>query len=172
MSLMALGIGAGFHPDHGRAGGAIAVGEGDEGEGAAGAVDLGRDVAVRDRVGDGEGERLLAIAHGSHGDFQRLAHRDLVLSVDKCRRPGPYGYALGREGGKLSLRGGRFGAFVACNNYPECKYTRRFAQPGGAGETSAEDGVMGQHPDWPRIILRYTLRDGSRVLLLLPNCAR
>ncbi|MEL6531128.1 MAG: type I DNA topoisomerase, partial [Pseudomonadota bacterium] len=35
----------------------------------------------------------------------------------------------GREGGRLSLRGGRFGAFIACANYPECKFTRRFAQP-------------------------------------------
>jgi DNA topoisomerase-1 len=33
--------------------------------------------------------------------------------------------------GKLALRGGRFGAFVACSNYPECKFTRKFAQPGG-----------------------------------------
>ena len=38
--------------------------------------------------------------------------------------------------GRLALRGGRFGAFVACSNYPDCKYTRRFAQPGG---TSGED---------------------------------
>ena len=36
--------------------------------------------------------------------------------------------------GKLALRGGRFGAFVACSNYPECKFTRRFAQNGGAGD--------------------------------------
>ncbi len=35
--------------------------------------------------------------------------------------------------GRLALRGGRFGAFVACSNYPECKYTRRFAQPDGEG---------------------------------------
>src|SRR3546814_4665894 len=26
--------------------------------------------------------------------------------------------------GRLALRGGRYGAFVACSNYPECKYTR------------------------------------------------
>ena len=32
--------------------------------------------------------------------------------------------------GQLALRGGKFGAFIACSNYPECKYTRRFAQPG------------------------------------------
>jgi DNA topoisomerase-1 len=33
--------------------------------------------------------------------------------------------------GRLSLRGGKFGAFVACSNYPECKYTQKFGQPGG-----------------------------------------
>ena len=33
--------------------------------------------------------------------------------------------------GRLGLRGGRFGAFVACSNYPECKFTRKFGQPGG-----------------------------------------
>jgi len=38
--------------------------------------------------------------------------------------------------GRLGLRGGRFGAFVACSNYPECKYTRRFGQ----GEEAAVEG--------------------------------
>jgi DNA topoisomerase-1 len=32
--------------------------------------------------------------------------------------------------GRLALRGGKFGAFVACSNYPECKFTRRFGQGG------------------------------------------
>ena len=32
--------------------------------------------------------------------------------------------------GRLSLRGGKFGAFVACSNYPECKYTAE-VRPGG-----------------------------------------
>ncbi len=36
--------------------------------------------------------------------------------------------------GRLALRGGKFGAFVACSNYPECKFTRRFAQGGGEGD--------------------------------------
>ena len=39
--------------------------------------------------------------------------------------------------GRLSLRGGRYGAFVACSNYPECKYTQRFGQ-GGADGAAAE----------------------------------
>ncbi len=38
--------------------------------------------------------------------------------------------------GNLGLRGGKYGAFVACSNYPECKYTRRFGQ----GEEAASEG--------------------------------
>jgi DNA topoisomerase-1 len=33
--------------------------------------------------------------------------------------------------GRLGLKLGRHGAFVGCSNYPECKYTRRFAVPNG-----------------------------------------
>ena len=69
----------------------------------------------------------------------------------------------GREGGKLSLRGGRFGAFVACQNYPECKYTRRFAQPGADGAEPAEDGLMGTHPETGAEINRKSGRFGPYV---------
>ena len=49
--------------------------------------------------------------------------------------------------GRLSLRGGRFGAFVACSNYPECKYTRKFAQGGSAeAENGGSDTVLGTDP--------------------------
>ena len=42
--------------------------------------------------------------------------------------------------GRLSLRGGKFGAFIACSNYPECKFTRKFAQEnGGNGDAGAAD---------------------------------
>jgi len=37
--------------------------------------------------------------------------------------------------GRLSLRGGRFGAFIACSNYPECKYTQRFGHAGAEGSS-------------------------------------
>jgi DNA topoisomerase-1 len=46
--------------------------------------------------------------------------------------------------GRLALRGGRFGAFVACSNYPECKYTRRFAQPGGGEGDDTGPEILGQ----------------------------
>ncbi len=37
--------------------------------------------------------------------------------------------------GRLSLRGGKFGAFVACSNYPECRYTQKFGQTGSEGSS-------------------------------------
>ncbi len=66
--------------------------------------------------------------------------------------------------GKLSLRGGRFGAFVACSNYPECKFTRKFAQPGGDGEAT-EDNELGKHPDSGEVITRRTGRFGPYIQL-------
>ncbi len=69
----------------------------------------------------------------------------------------------GRADGKLSLRGGKFGAFIACANYPECKFTRRFAQPGADGEDAAEDMVMGKHPETGLPIERKTGRFGPYV---------
>ena len=44
--------------------------------------------------------------------------------------------------GQLSLKLGKFGAFIGCSNYPECKYTRQLAATGvdGDGEGSSENG--------------------------------
>jgi DNA topoisomerase-1 len=48
--------------------------------------------------------------------------------------------------GRLSLRGGKFGAFVACSNYPDCKYTQKFGQGGeqaqSDGPTELGDGIL------------------------------
>lgn len=66
--------------------------------------------------------------------------------------------------GKLALRGGRFGAFVACSNYPECKFTRKFAQPGGE-DGMASDGpeALGKHPETGLEITRKSGRFGPYV---------
>jgi DNA topoisomerase-1 len=45
--------------------------------------------------------------------------------------------------GKLNLKAGKFGAFVGCTNYPECRYTRPLAADGGADA----DRVLGVDPD-------------------------
>ncbi len=66
--------------------------------------------------------------------------------------------------GQLSLRGGRFGAFIACSNYPDCKFTRKFGQPGGAdagGDSGPE--LLGQHPETGQDIVRKTGRFGPYI---------
>lgn len=69
--------------------------------------------------------------------------------------------------GRLSLRGGRFGAFVACSNYPECKYTRRFAQGGGEENGASDNGdvVLGEDPETGGEVVRKTGRFGPYVQL-------
>lgn len=49
--------------------------------------------------------------------------------------------------GRLALRGGRYGAFIACSNYPECKYTRQFGKRGGDQQDRGEDEVLGKDPE-------------------------
>ncbi|HJQ17877.1 MAG TPA: type I DNA topoisomerase [Allosphingosinicella sp.] len=49
--------------------------------------------------------------------------------------------------GRLALRGGRYGAFVACSNYPECKFTRRFGEGGENGAGDAGPTILGAHPE-------------------------
>jgi DNA topoisomerase I len=66
--------------------------------------------------------------------------------------------------GKLALRGGKFGAFIACSNYPECKYTRKFAQAGGAdagGDAGPE--LLGKHPETGEDINKKSGRFGPYV---------
>ncbi len=51
--------------------------------------------------------------------------------------------------GRLSLKFGRFGAFVGCSNYPECRFTRRLGVPAAESEEPAEvkERVLGVDPD-------------------------
>jgi len=67
--------------------------------------------------------------------------------------------------GRLSLRGGRYGAFIACSNYPECKYTRKFGQPGGADGDAASSGPeeLGNHPETGTPIHRKAGRFGPYI---------
>ena len=43
------------------------------------------------------------------------------------------------EGGRLNLKLGKFGAFIGCSNYPDCRYTHRL----NAGGADTEDMVQG-----------------------------
>ena len=65
--------------------------------------------------------------------------------------------------GRLALRGGKFGAFVACSNYPDCKYTRKFAQPGGENGEDTGPEVLGVHPETQLEVSRKSGRFGPYV---------
>ena len=67
--------------------------------------------------------------------------------------------------GKLALRGGRFGAFVACSNYPECKFTRRFAQGGENAEGDSGPETLGQDPETGLPVERKSGRFGPYIQL-------
>lgn len=62
------------------------------------------------------------------------------------------------DGGRLSLNFGRHGAFIACSNYPNCRYTRQL------GEDGSEDGEEANYPKvlgpWPDTGEDVTLRKG------------
>jgi DNA topoisomerase-1 len=60
--------------------------------------------------------------------------------------------------GRLSLKLGKFGAFVGCSNYPECRYTRQLVTNGEGGADFGADGkLLGTDPETG---LNVTLRSG------------
>ncbi|HEY8261359.1 MAG TPA: type I DNA topoisomerase [Methylosinus sp.] len=61
--------------------------------------------------------------------------------------------------GQLSLKLGKFGAFIGCSNYPECRFTRTLSPPTGDAAEGARPGVrvLGQDPESGAEV---TLRDG------------
>jgi len=64
------------------------------------------------------------------------------------------------EDGRLGLKLGKFGAFIGCSNYPECRHTRRLTVDAN-GEAGANGGdepkEIGHHPETGKAV---TLRVG------------
>jgi DNA topoisomerase-1 len=58
--------------------------------------------------------------------------------------------------GRLSLKLSKFGAFIGCSNYPECRYTRPLSIPAD-GSVDIGTKVLGQDPESG---LEVTLRSG------------
>jgi DNA topoisomerase-1 len=63
------------------------------------------------------------------------------------------------EDGRLSLKTGRFGAFIGCSNYPDCRFTRQLAESTEqAAQADQNNGkVLGTDPETG---LEVTLRSG------------
>ncbi|WP_072389761.1 type I DNA topoisomerase [Hyphomicrobium sp. CS1BSMeth3] len=69
--------------------------------------------------------------------------------------------------GRLSLKTGKFGAFIGCSNYPECRFTRQLADTNNNGEEAANpDGkLLGYDPDTGLAVTLRTGRFGAYVQL-------
>jgi DNA topoisomerase-1 len=88
---------------------------------------------------------------GAVNEIKDLRVTEVLDALDNML--GPHIYAPREDGGdprqcpscgagKLNLKAGKFGAFVGCTNYPECRYTRPLAAD---GEASA-DRILGKDP--------------------------
>ncbi|MDB5628703.1 MAG: topoisomerase [Tardiphaga sp.] len=89
---------------------------------------------------------------------------------------GPHIYAPREDGGdprqcpscgtgKLNLKAGKFGAFVGCSNYPECRYTRPLASDAEA----SGDRILGKDPDTDRDVAVKAGRFGPYIQLGEPK---
>ncbi len=69
--------------------------------------------------------------------------------------------------GKLSLKLGKFGSFIGCTNYPNCKYTRQMSAPAEGEETAvpAEGIVLGTDPETGANVTRRIGRFGPYLQL-------
>ena len=73
--------------------------------------------------------------------------------------------------GQLSLKIGRFGAFIGCSNYPECRYTRQLGTPeeGDKEGVPPEGMVLGADPDSGLAVTLHSGRFGPYVQRAKPD---
>ena len=105
---------------------------------------------------------------GAVGDIKDLRTGQVLDSLNELL--GPHIFPERGEGvdprlcpvcgkGQLSLKLGKFGAFIGCSNYPECKFTRVLSPSGAESAEGDRPGVrvLGQDPETGEEI---TLRNG------------
>ncbi|MGD1933804.1 MAG: type I DNA topoisomerase [Candidatus Phaeomarinobacter sp.] len=66
--------------------------------------------------------------------------------------------------GQLSIKTGRYGAFIGCSNYPECKFTRPMAGD-GAEQAAGGDKELGTDPETGLAVNLKTGRFGPYIQL-------
>jgi DNA topoisomerase-1 len=104
------------------------------------------------------------------GETKELKISDVIDALDEVLGPHLFVPVDGEDprvcptcgNGRLSLKLGRFGAFVGCSNYPECRYTRKLGQ--SAEEASSEQPrELGRDPQTGEPISIRTGRFGPYV---------
>ncbi len=69
------------------------------------------------------------------------------------------------EDGQMSLKIGRFGAFIGCENYPDCRFTRQLGTKEGESAVPAEGILLGHEPETGQPVTRHAGRFGPYVQL-------
>jgi DNA topoisomerase-1 len=109
--------------------------------------------------------------HASVEGAKDLTITDVIDALDEAL--GPHFFPESEENpkprdcpscddGRLGLKLGKFGAFIGCSNYPECKHTRKLEILGNGGDEDAAltaDGPVELGED-PETGLMVTLRKG------------
>ena len=139
------------HPDDGGGGDALTVGQGDEGERAAGAVDFCRYVLMRDFVGDGEGQGLLAVAHCSDRNIQGSSDGRIAAVGSDDEFCGDAGVGEGDQG------------FAVTRRYGGCSHAGAEADIGEFSK--AGDQLAAQQPVW-QVPAKRLVRDVGGVEVL------
>jgi DNA topoisomerase-1 len=104
------------------------------------------------------------------GETKNLKIRDVIDELDSVLSP--HIFPHGEDGtdprkcpscetGTLNLKLGKFGAFVGCTNYPECKFTRQIGAKPGEGDAGPVE--IGLFPDSEDMITLRTGRFGPYV---------
>jgi DNA topoisomerase-1 len=98
------------------------------------------------------------------GETKDLKIRDVIDQLEGVL--GPHIFPAGEDGvdprkcpacadGRLNLKLGRFGAFVGCTNYPECRFTRQIGAKPGEGDAGPRELGL-----FPGTDTQVTLRSG------------
>ena len=88
---------------------------------------------------------------------KELRVREVLDTLDELL--GPHFFPMGEDGrdprkcpvcadGRMGLKLGKFGAFIGCSNYPECKHTQALAVPNGENG----DGTEAAAEIFPRLL--------------------
>jgi DNA topoisomerase-1 len=80
-----------------------------------------------DKIANGQSQWQPVIA-----EFYKSFEKDLENSYDLAEKvklaEEEYGEPCPDCGGKLVIKTGRYGKFIACTNFPTCKYTKQFLE--------------------------------------------
>ncbi len=93
--------------------------------------------------------------HGAVGEIAELRTTQVLDALNEAL--GPHIFPDKGDGtdprgckvcgtGRLSLKTGRYGAFIGCSNYPECRFTRPIAASGGEDAAESGDRELGVDP--------------------------